>query len=79
MWRYANCKVQLKEWKKRSEDIYVKDAYRGLGIGSHFLNFLASKYPDAILRLEVEAENERAVNVYQQCGFEVIPYMEMKK
>ena len=61
------------------EDIYVKDAYRGLGIGSHFLKFIESKYPDAILRLEVEEENERAVNVYQKCGFEVIPYMEMKK
>jgi GNAT superfamily N-acetyltransferase len=61
------------------EDIYVKDAYRGLGIGSYFLKFIESKYPDAILRLEVEAENERAVNVYHKCGFEVIPYMEMKK
>ena len=61
------------------EDIYVKDAYRGLGIGSRFLKFIESKYPNAILRLEVEAENERAVKVYQKCGFEVIPYMEMKK
>ena len=61
------------------EDIYVKDAYRGLGIGSRFLKFIEIKYPNAILRLEVEAENERAVNVYQKCGFEVIPYMEMKK
>ena len=61
------------------EDIYVKDAYRGRGIGSYFLKYIESKYPDAILRLEVEAENERAVNVYHKCGFEVIPYMEMKK
>lgn len=61
------------------EDIYVKDAYRGASIGSRFLKFIASKYPNAILRLEVEAENERAVNVYQKCGFEAIPYMEMKK
>ena len=61
------------------EDIYVKDVYRGAGIGSRFLKFIASKYPDAILRLEVEAENERAVKVYQKCGFDVIPYMEMKK
>ena len=57
----------------------MKDAYRGFGIGSHFLKFIESKYPNAILRLEVEAENERAVNVYQKSGFEVIPYMEMKK
>ena len=61
------------------EDIYVKDEYRGLGIGSRFLNFVEEKYPYALLRLEVEAENERAVNVYKKCGYDVLPYMEMKK
>lgn len=61
------------------EDIYVKDTYRGLGIGSLFLEYIGKKYPNAVLRLEVEAENERAVKVYRKCGFEVIPYMEMKK
>ena len=72
-------KKGVMEFGDTIEDIYVKDAYRGLGIGSHFLKFIESKYPNAILRLEVEAENERAVNVYQKCGFEVLPYMEMKK
>lgn len=61
------------------EDLYVKDAYRGLGIGSSFLKYVERKYPAAVLRLEVEAENEKAVNVYKKCGYEVIPYMEMKK
>ena len=61
------------------EDLYVKDGYRGLGIGSRFLRFIESKYPSAILRLEVEEENERAVKTYKICGYEVIPYMEMKK
>ena len=61
------------------EDIYIKTEYRGLGIGSHFLKFIEDKYPGAIFRLEVEEENERAVNVYKKCGYEVIPYMEMKK
>ena len=61
------------------EDLYVKDKYRGLGIGSRFLGFVEGKYPGSILRLEVEAENSRAVNVYKKCGYEVIPYMEMKK
>lgn len=61
------------------EDIYVKEAYRGFGIGSHFLKYIEEKHPDSTLRLEVEEENERAVNVYKKCGFEVIPYMEMKK
>lgn len=61
------------------EDIYVKDDYRGLGIGSCFFTFIENKYPEAVFRLEVEEDNHRAVNVYKKCGFEVIPYMEMKK
>lgn len=61
------------------EDIYIKDEYRGLGIGSLFLNFVEEKYPNSLLRLEVEEENERAVNVYKKCGYEILPYMEMKK
>lgn len=61
------------------EDLYIKEAYRGLGIGSLFLSYIESKYPNSVFRLEVEAENERAVSVYNKCGYEVIPYMEMKK
>lgn len=61
------------------EDLYIKNPYRGHGIGTDFLQFIQEKYPDSVYRLEVEAENERAVRVYQNSGFEVLPYMEMKK
>lgn len=61
------------------EDLYIKNEYRGLGIGSMFLNYIKEKYADSIIRLEVEEENERAVKVYQKCGFDVLPYMEMKR
>lgn len=61
------------------EDLYIKTDYRGLGIGKAFIEFIAKKYPDHILRLEVEEENERAVKLYKKCGFTVLPYMEMKK
>ena len=61
------------------EDIYVAPAYRDRGIGSAFMSYIQAKCPDAIFRLEVEPENERAVHVYEKCGFVVIPYMEMKK
>ena len=61
------------------EDIYVSPEFRDRGIGSAFMSYIQNKYPDAIFRLEVEPENERAVHVYQKCGFVVIPYMEMKK
>ena len=61
------------------EDLYIKDAFRGLGIGKVFLDFIADKYAGCLLRLEVEDENERAMKLYRKCGFEVLPYVEMKK
>lgn len=61
------------------EDLYVKEAYRGGGIGSGFLRYVEEKYPHCLLRLEVEAENRRAVEVYKKCGYQVLDYMEMKK
>lgn len=61
------------------EDLFIESEYRGLGIGSSFFQFIERKYPDAIFRLEVEAENTRAVNVYKKCGFEFMSYLEMKK
>ena len=61
------------------EDLYVKEPYRGMGIGSGFLNFITDKYPDCLFRLEAEKENARAIKVYEKCGFEVLPYLELKK
>lgn len=61
------------------EDLYFKPEYRGLGLGSQFFSYIEDKYPGAVMRLEVEEENERAVHVYKKCGYEVLPYMEMKK
>ncbi len=61
------------------EDIYIKEAYRGLGIGGKFFDFIEEKYKNVVFRLEAEEENERAVHVYKKCGYEVLPYMEMKK
>lgn len=61
------------------EDLYLKEECRGIGLGSKFLNYIDEKYPEAILRLEVEEENERAIKTYRKCGFEELPYMEMKR
>ena len=61
------------------EDLYLKEPYRGMGIGSGFLNFIVDKYPGCLFRLEAERENERAIHVYEKCGFEVLPYLELKK
>ncbi len=61
------------------EDIFIKEEYRGLGIASAFFKLIEEKFPCSVFRLEVEEENRRAVNVYKKNGFEVLPYMEMKK
>lgn len=61
------------------EDLYIKPEYRGLGIGSSFFAFIEKKYAGSLFRLEVEEENERAIKTYTKNGFEVLPYMEMKK
>lgn len=61
------------------EDIYIRDEFRGCGIGSRFFRYLEEKYTDVIFRLEVEEENKRAVHVYRKSGFDELPYMEMKK
>ncbi|MDD5947070.1 MAG: N-acetyltransferase [Oscillospiraceae bacterium] len=59
------------------EDLYIQPDFRGMGIGQQFLQFVTEQYPDAVIRLEVEEENERAVYVYKKSGFEPLPYMEM--
>lgn len=61
------------------EDLYVKEAHRGCGIGTSFLHFIEGKYPECVFRLEAEAENEMAIHVYEKHGFQVLPYLEMKK
>jgi ribosomal protein S18 acetylase RimI-like enzyme len=61
------------------EDIYLKKQYRNYGIGSAFLRYIEETYPGCIFRLEAEAENARAIHVYKKCGFDVLPYLELKK
>lgn len=61
------------------EDIYLKEQYRNAGLGTAFLKYIEQKYPGCIFRLEAEAENARAIHVYKKCGFDVLPYLELKK
>ena len=59
------------------EDLYLKPEYRGQGRGSAALEAIRRLHPEALLRLEVERENSRAVHVYRKSGFGELPYLEM--
>lgn len=61
------------------EDLYVKPPFRGCGLGGAFLRHIQGLYPGALFRLEAERENEGAVRLYEKMGFEVLPYLELKK
>lgn len=61
------------------EDLYLQENARGRGFGTAFLQFVAKKYPAAILRLEAEEENHRAITTYHKNGFTVLPYTELIK
>lgn len=61
------------------EDLYIRESCRNMGLGTALLEYIFHRYTDCIFRLEVEAENEHAIRVYEKCGFRILPYMEMKK
>lgn len=61
------------------EDLYVQPPYRSSGLGRTFLQHIQDLYPGALFRLEAERENEGAVRLYEKMGFEVLPYLELKK
>lgn len=80
---YAMCAKSFStEFGKRCiwiEDLFLKEEYRGKGIGGQFLAFISDKYSDCVIRLEAEAENERAIHVYNKAGFKILPYAELIK
>ena len=61
------------------EDLYIRDDFRGMGLGKQFFVFLSNQFHDCIFRLEVESDNLPALRLYEKCGFTQLPYMEMKK
>lgn len=64
------------------EEFYVRDAYRRQGLGREFLSFLTRlQKQEGIcrLRLEVEPENIRAARLYEEFGFQNLPYAQMSR
>lgn len=59
------------------EELFVKEAFRGRGIGQDFLNWLYTAYPKAArFRLEIAADNP-ARHLYERNGFADMDYGQM--
>jgi len=63
------------------DEIYVLKGYRSKGLGIEFFNFLKATLDTSVvrLRLEVEPDNERAINLYENMEFKKLEYDQMFK
>lgn len=63
------------------EEIYILPEFRSMGLGNELFDFIKAEIePDcARLRLEVEADNNRAKKLYKSLGFKQLEYEQMIK
>lgn len=56
------------------EELYIRAAFRGQGLGQSFFAFLKAKKHPARFRLETEPHNEKAKSLYRRQGFVPLDY-----
>jgi GNAT superfamily N-acetyltransferase len=62
------------------EEVQIDKAFRGGGHGSKLFSFLEQEYPHARrFRLEVDAKNTKAIDLYIRLGYKVFDYVQMVK
>ena len=62
------------------EELFIKEEFRGHGLGQQFFQWLYARYPDTLrYRLEVTAENAGAIRLYERNGFKMLSYLQMVK
>ena len=63
------------------EELYLREAFRSRGLGREFFSYLEENNKGVLsrLRLEVEADNTRAISLYERLGYEVLDYVQMIK
>lgn len=60
------------------EELSVLPEYREQGAGTQALKWVQRRYPECRrIRLEVELDNERAIELYSRLGFKELPYYQM--
>ena len=61
------------------EELYLREPFRNQGLGTAFFDFVESTIPAARYRLEVEPDNENALQMYYARGYEDLGYLQMVK
>ena len=60
------------------EEIFLKEAFRGCGLGKEIMQWMEAEYPQARrFRLEVTQVNQRAVKLYEKQGYQYLRYDQM--
>lgn len=61
------------------EELFICEGYRGIGIGSQFVEWLKNEYLGKFrrIRLEVNSDNAVALLLYAREGFETLDYKQM--
>ncbi len=61
------------------EEVYILPEYRSRGLGRELFAYVEKIPGIARLRLEVDAENTRAIDLYVALGFSDVPYHQLMK
>ncbi len=62
------------------EELYIRPNYRSLGLGKEIFEYIENSYSNIKrIRLEVERDNVRAMNLYKKKGFHILDYLQMVK
>lgn len=62
------------------DELYISEEFRGRGLGSGVLRELIQKFEGAaLIRLEAEKENVRAIKLYKSFGFKPLEYLQFIK
>jgi len=59
------------------EELYIRPAYRGQGLGTAFFRFVKEEFGVKGYRLEVAPDNPRAAALYERLGYRDVVYRQM--